>query len=67
MIHAYPAPRKLQAVDLSRPAALAALIESSLITDVERHLYNGFALRRLEHAHHELNRLGQAGTKPAAG
>jgi hypothetical protein len=67
MMHAYPAPREHEAVDLSRPVALAALIESSLITDAERHLYNGFALRRLEIARHELKRLGQAGTKPAAG
>lgn len=67
MMQANPTPRRLDAVDLSLPIALGALIESRRLTDAERHLYNGFALRRFETAHRELQRLTQAGTKPAAG
>jgi hypothetical protein len=67
MMRAYPTPRRLQAVDLSMPAALATLIELRGLTDRERHLYNGFTLRRLEIASQELQRLAQAGTKTAAG
>jgi hypothetical protein len=63
---ASPAPRRLQAVDLSMPTALAALIESSRLTDAERFLYNGFALQRLETARQELQRLTKAGTTPGA-
>lgn len=67
MMRGYPAPRRLQAVDLSMPAALATLIELRGLTDRERHLYNGFALRRLEMASQELQRLAQARTKTGAG
>lgn len=67
MMRGYPAPRRLQAVDLSMPAALATLIELRGLTDRERHMYNGFALRRLEMASQELQRLAQARTKTGAG
>jgi hypothetical protein len=66
-MHSHSTPRMLQAVDLSMPIALAALIEASRFTDVERRRYNGFALRRLESAREELHRLAQTGTKPASG